>query len=89
METKGEKIRGTTVGRIGNMNKPIDMIVYQQAGQTYLLMAKLESAGVMKISTADIARNEGLTTAVSGGGYRGAEVRDDRIAARASCSSTS
>jgi len=42
------------------MNKPIDMIVYQQAGQTYLLMAN-SKRGVMKISTADIGKNEGLT----------------------------
>ncbi len=70
MEAKGEKIRGTTVAELGNMNKPIDMIVYEQGGQTYILMANTKR-GVMKISTADIGKNEGLSTPVSGGGTAG------------------
>jgi len=70
MEAKGEKIRGTTVAELGNRNKPIDMIVYQQGGKTYLLMAN-SARGVMKISTENLGKAESLTTPVSGGGTAG------------------
>jgi len=66
----GEKVKGTTVAELGNMNQPLDMIVYKQDGKDYLLLAN-SKRGVMKISTADIEKNAGLTEAVTGGGSAG------------------
>jgi hypothetical protein len=66
----GQKVRGTTVAELGNRNRPLDMIVYKQDGREYLLMAN-SSRGVMKISTKDIGRSEGITERVGGGGVAG------------------
>uniref|UniRef100_A0A7C4LQ25 Uncharacterized protein n=1 Tax=Schlesneria paludicola TaxID=360056 RepID=A0A7C4LQ25_9PLAN len=66
----GEKVRGKTVAELGNMNTPLDMIVYKKNDQTYLLMAN-DRRGVMKISTADIEKNQGLSQPVRGGGTAG------------------
>ncbi|MCA9271015.1 MAG: hypothetical protein KDA41_21185, partial [Planctomycetales bacterium] len=68
--TSGKKTRGTTVAELGNRNRPLDMIVYEQQGKRFLLMAN-SARGVMKISTEDIEKNEGLTEPVSGGGTAG------------------
>ncbi len=62
--------RGTTVAELGNRNKPLDMVVYEKDGQQYLLMAN-SARGVMKVSTKDIEREEGLTQPVKGGGTAG------------------
>jgi len=62
----GKKLRGTTVAELGNRNRPLDMIVYKQKGQEYLLLAN-SNRGVMKISTYDIEREEGITERVGGG----------------------
>jgi len=40
----GAKIRGTTVAELGNMNKPLDMVVYQKDGKSYILMANSPEA---------------------------------------------
>ncbi len=64
------KVQGTTVAELGNRNKPFDMIVYEQEGKPYLLMAN-SSRGVMKISTEGLEQNEGLTKPVRGGGIAG------------------
>jgi len=66
----GAKVKGTTVAELGNMNKPLDMIVYQQGGKNYLLLAN-NSRGVMKISTENIDRDEGITNPIKGGGKSG------------------
>ncbi len=66
----GKKTRGTTVAELGNRNKPLDMIVYKKDGKDFLLMAN-SARGVMKISTEDLQRSEGLTTPVGGGGTAG------------------
>lgn len=66
----GKKTRGTTVAELGNRNRPLDMIVYNKDGKDYLLMAN-SARGVMKISTENIARNEGITEPVRGGGTAG------------------
>ncbi|MFK8113937.1 MAG: hypothetical protein AB8B91_17170 [Rubripirellula sp.] len=63
-------VKGTTVAELGNRNRPLDMIVYQQHGKAYLLMAN-SARGVMKISTEDLESNEGLTEPVRGGGVAG------------------
>ncbi len=67
---KGEQIKGTTVAELGNRNRPLDMIVYEQGGSNFLLMAN-SARGVMKISTSDIENNTGLTEPVQGGGAAG------------------
>lgn len=69
-ELKGGKVRGTTIAELGNRNRPLDMIVYEQSGKSYLLMSN-SARGVMKISTEDIERSEGITSRVSGGGVAG------------------
>ena len=66
----GEKTRGTTVAELGNRNRPLDMIVYQKDGKNFLLMAN-SARGVMKISTDNITRADGITEPVRGGGTAG------------------
>jgi len=66
----GEKVKGKTVAELGNRNQPLDMIVYKKDGKNYLLLSN-SARGVMKISTADIEKNQGLTTPVGGGGTAG------------------
>jgi hypothetical protein len=66
----GEKVKGTTVAELGNRNQPLDMIVYKKDGQDWLLLAN-SARGVMKISTKEIEKNEGLTKPVTGGGAAG------------------
>ena len=61
-----EKTKGTTVAELGNRNRPLDMIAYNKEGKDFLLMSN-SARGVMKISTNDIARNEGITEPVKDG----------------------
>ncbi len=68
--TSGEKIRGTTVAELGNWNSPLDMFVYEQGGQSYILMANT-ARGMMKISTEGMTREEGITEPVTRGGTAG------------------
>jgi hypothetical protein len=64
-ESGKEKVRGTTVAELGNQNRPLDMIVYNKGDKSYLLMAN-DRRGVMKVSTEDLDRSEGITEKVSG-----------------------
>ena len=66
----GEKVKGTTVAELGNMNRPLDMIVYQKDGKDYLLLAN-NSRGVMKIPTEGIDKTEPITKRVGGGATAG------------------
>jgi len=59
----GDKVRGTTVAELGNMNRPLDMILYKKDGKDFLLMSN-NSRGVMKISAAEIATAAPITTPV-------------------------
>lgn len=68
--TDDSKVTGTTVAELGNRNKPLDMIVYEQQGKSYLLMAN-SARGVMKISTEDLEGNEGLSERVPNGNTAG------------------
>lgn len=68
--TPGKKLRGTTVAELGNRNRPLDMIVYEQNGKRYLLLSN-NARGVMKIDTTDIERKEGIEKPVGGGGTAG------------------
>jgi hypothetical protein len=55
----GAKIKGKTIAELGNRNRPLDMIVYQKDGKDYLLLAN-SSRGLMKISTDQIEKFEGI-----------------------------
>lgn len=65
-----EKVRGTTVAELGNRNRPLDMFVYEKDGESYLLLSN-SARGVMKVSTAEIESNSGLTEQVERGGTAG------------------
>ncbi len=58
-------VRGTTLAELGNRNRPLDMFVYEQDGEDFLLMSNT-ARGVMKISTSDIERTEGITERIGG-----------------------
>jgi hypothetical protein len=66
----GKSTKGTTVAELGNRNVPLDMITYKQGDQTFLLMAN-SARGVMKINTAGLDKQPGLTEPVKGGGTAG------------------
>ena len=66
----GAKVKGTTVAELGNMNQPLDIISYEKGGRTFLLLAN-SKRGVMKISTDNIAQQQGITEPVRGGGTAG------------------
>lgn len=50
----GEKIKGETVAELGNRNRPLDMIIYEDGGEDFVLMAN-SSRGLMKISLDNVA----------------------------------
>lgn len=58
-----ETVRGTTVAELGNRNVPLDMIAYKKDGKDYLLLAN-SARGVMKVSTANLDRQDGITSKV-------------------------
>jgi hypothetical protein len=66
----GAKVRGTTIAELGNMNVPLDMIVYTKDGKDYLLMANTRH-GILKVPTADFGTAPALAAAVKGGGTAG------------------
>jgi hypothetical protein len=66
----GEKVKGTTIAELGNMNRPLDMIVYEKGGKDYILMAN-SARGIMKVTTENIDKIEGITTPIRGGGTAG------------------
>jgi hypothetical protein len=70
LSAAGEKVKATTVAELGNRNRPLDMISYSKDGAEYLLLSN-SARGVMKISTAGLKENKGLTEPVSGGGTAG------------------
>jgi hypothetical protein len=59
----GAKIKGKTIAELGNRNRPLDMITYQQGGKDWLLIAN-NSRGIMKIDTASIEGAESITSKV-------------------------
>jgi hypothetical protein len=60
----GEKVRGTTIAELGNRNRPLDMVAYQQGGEDFILLSN-SARGVMKISTSDMQRKEGIEERIS------------------------
>ncbi len=75
LEAAGDKVKATTVAEPGNMNRPLDMIAYETGGASYLLLSN-SARGVMKISTAGLKENKGLTEPVRGGGKAGQAYED-------------
>lgn len=65
----GSQVKGKTVAELGNRNKPLDMIVYEQDGKNYLLLIN-SAHGTMKISTDKIEENA-ITEHVANGGTSG------------------
>jgi hypothetical protein len=59
----GSHLKGTTVAELGNRNRPLDMIIYQKAGKDYILLNN-SSRGVMKITTENIDKIEGISKPV-------------------------
>jgi len=59
----GAKVKGVTVAELGNRNRPLDMIVYQQGGKDYALLAN-NSRGVMKISLDNVEAAKAITEKV-------------------------
>ncbi len=60
----GEKLKGTTIAELGNRNRPLDMIVYSKGGKDYILMAN-SARGIMKITTDNIDKIQGITEQIS------------------------
>jgi hypothetical protein len=61
----GQKVKGTTIAELGNRNQPLDMVVYEKGGKNYILIAN-SSRGVMKVTTDNIATQEGILKRVAG-----------------------
>jgi hypothetical protein len=67
---KSEKVKGTTVAELGNMNVPIDIIAYSKDGKEFALMAN-SARGVMKVSLEGVDKIESIATPIKGGGTAG------------------
>ena len=62
----GAKLKGKTIAELGNRNRPIDMIVYDKGGKSYLLLAN-SARGVMKIGTEHIQDMKSIASPVRDG----------------------
>jgi hypothetical protein len=60
---KEDKVIGSTIAELGNRNRPLDMLVYEKAGEDFLLITN-SSRGVMKLAMAPVPSLESLTTEV-------------------------
>jgi hypothetical protein len=61
----GTKVVGTTIAELGQGNNPLDMIVYNKDGKDYFLMSN-DRRGVMKMATASLGTQAGITERVGG-----------------------
>jgi len=68
----GTKVNGTTIAELGNMNKPLDMVVYNKGGKDYVLIANTRH-GVIKVPADPFDKAEAITarptTPKAGVGY--------------------
>lgn len=66
-ELNSAKTKGKTIAELGNMNQPLDMIVYKKGNQDFLLMAN-NKRGVMKLklSKGEIDATKTIETRISG-----------------------
>jgi hypothetical protein len=60
---KGNKVMGKTIAELGSGNTPIDMLIYQKAGENYILMSNTNH-GVMRISAENLDRYDAITTPI-------------------------
>jgi len=62
----GTKTKGKTIAELGNMNQPLDMIVYKKGNQDYLLMSN-SKRGVMKLklSKSDIDATKAIDSKIN------------------------
>jgi len=60
----GEKLNAVTVAELGNMNRPLSMIVYNKGGKDYVLMSN-SARGMMKIGLDGVDKIEGITSKIS------------------------
>jgi hypothetical protein len=63
---KGDKVKGTTVAELGNMNRPLDIIAYSKDGKDYALIAN-SARGVMKVALEGVDKIDAITAPVRGG----------------------
>lgn len=64
MLDSGKKVRGETIAELGNRNRPLDMIVYQKDGESFVLMSN-NARGVMKIPMENIGAAAAITEPVA------------------------
>lgn len=69
---KGDKVKGTTVAELGNMNRPLDIIAYNKGGKDFALIAN-SARGVMKVALEGVDKIEPITpdTKIDRGGTAG------------------
>ncbi len=62
----GTKTKGKTIAELGNMNQPLDMIVYKKGNQDFLLMSN-SARGVMKLklSKGDIDSTKAIESRIA------------------------
>ncbi len=60
---KGNKVMGKTIAELGSRNTPLDMLIYEKAGQHYILMSNTDR-GVMKLSADGLDRYDAITTLI-------------------------
>ena len=70
LSSEGESVGATTVAELGNRNRPLDMVSYEQDGKGYLLLSN-SARGVMKIPTDGLGDAPELAEPVRGGGTAG------------------
>jgi hypothetical protein len=61
----GEKVKGTTVAELGNMNTPLDMVPYSKDGKDYVLMANTRH-GLIKVKLEGIDKVDPITSRING-----------------------
>jgi hypothetical protein len=61
---KGNKVMGKTIAELGSGNTPIDMVIYQKAGQSRILMSNTNH-GVMSLSAENLDRYDAITTPIA------------------------
>lgn len=66
----GAKIKGKTIGELGNRNRPLDLIVYEKNGKEFLLLTN-SARGVMKVPTEGIEAIEAIIEPVKDGATKG------------------
>ena len=62
--TNGAKVKGTTIAELGNRNRPLDIVVYENSGHKYALMAN-SARGVMKVSLDNLDKIESIVAKVA------------------------